>query len=152
MLFSSSRSNEVKIEAPSREPDQESINTAKPNDNQSEGQDEVLDDEERERKTETNEEKNEEDRKDKEEDETRGTEVQEPREGSEDENNKENLNEGEESGVNKEAIVSAFLQVSEPALVSSHHDGYLRFWNLSVSSFVPALKSKYQGCSFGKVE
>ena len=142
-VFSSSCSNEVKIEAPSREPDEQSSNTAKPNDNQIEGQDEVLDDEEGKRKTETNEEKNEEDRKDREEDETRGTEVQEEREGSEDENNNENLNEGQESGVNKEAIVSAFLQVSEPALVSSHHDGYLRFWNLSVSSFVPALKSKY---------
>ena len=33
----------------------------------------------------------------------------------------------------KEAVFGAFLQVSEPALVSSHHDGFLRFWNLSVS-------------------
>ena len=33
----------------------------------------------------------------------------------------------------KDSILSAFLQVSEPALVSSHHDGFLRFWNLSVS-------------------
>ena len=38
-----------------------------------------------------------------------------------------------EDVVNEEAVFGAFLQVSEPALVSSHHDGFLRFWNLSVS-------------------
>lgn len=32
-----------------------------------------------------------------------------------------------------EAVHGAFLQVSEPSLVSAHHDGFLRFWNLSVS-------------------
>ena len=152
LVFLSSCSNEVKFGALSREPDKESINTAKPNDNQSEGQDEALEDEEGEGKPETNEEKNEEDRRDREEDETREAEVQEEREGSVHDNNNEDLNEGQESRVTKHAIVSAFLQVSEPALVSSHHDGYLRFWNLSVSLFAPALNSKYQWFSFGKME
>ncbi|KAK2567438.1 WD repeat-containing protein 64 [Acropora cervicornis] len=34
--------------------------------------------------------------------------------------------------VDKDAILGAFLQVSEPGLVSAHHDGFLRFWDLSV--------------------
>lgn len=44
-------------------------------------------------------------------------------------------NEGEQDGkedeVIEQAVHSAFLQVSEPYLVSAHHDCFLRFWNLS---------------------
>ena len=70
---------------------------------------------------------------DKEEGEARSEEVQEDAEKSEDKVINEDEQEGEESGENKETIIGEFLQVSEPALVSSHHDGFLRFWNLSVS-------------------
>ena len=70
---------------------------------------------------------------DKEEGEARSEEVQEDAEKSEDKVINENEQEGDESGENKETIIGEFLQVSEPALVSSHHDGFLRFWNLSVS-------------------
>lgn len=38
-----------------------------------------------------------------------------------------------EDEVTEQAVHGAFLQVSEPSLVSAHHDGFLRFWNLSVS-------------------
>ena len=74
-----------------------------------------------------------EDSADKEEGEARSEEVQEDAEKSEDKVINEDEQEGEESGENKETIIGEFLQVSEPALVSSHHDGFLRFWNLSVS-------------------
>ena len=74
-----------------------------------------------------------EDSADKEEGEARSEEVQEDAEKSEDKVINENEQEGDESGENKETIIGEFLQVSEPALVSSHHDGFLRFWNLSVS-------------------
>ena len=70
---------------------------------------------------------------DKEEGEARSEEVQEDAEKSEDKVINEDEQEGEESGENKETIIGEFLQVSEPALVSSHHDGFLRFWNLAVS-------------------
>ena len=51
-----------------------------------------------------------------------------------DKNDNEDAHDDEkEDVVNGEAVFGAFLQVSEPALVSSHHDGFLRFWNLSVS-------------------
>ncbi|KAM7448945.1 WD repeat-containing protein 64 [Porites harrisoni] len=72
-----------------------------------------------------------EDSADKEEGEARSEEVQEDAEKSEDKVINEDEQEGEESGENKETIIGEFLQVSEPALVSSHHDGFLRFWNLS---------------------
>ena len=74
-----------------------------------------------------------EDSADKEEGEARSGEVQEDAEKREDKVINEDEQEGEESGENKETIIGEFLQVSEPALVSSHHDGFLRFWNLSVS-------------------
>ena len=74
-----------------------------------------------------------EDSADKEEGEARSEEVQEDAEKSEDKVINEDEQEGEESGENKETIIGELLQVSEPALVSSHHDGFLRFWNLSVS-------------------
>ena len=45
-----------------------------------------------------------------------------------DKNGKEEI-----TDVDKDAILGAFLQVSEPGLVSAHHDGFLRFWDLSVS-------------------
>lgn len=49
-------------------------------------------------------------------------------------NDNEDAHDNENEDVdNEEAVFGAFLQVSEPALVSSHHDGFLRFWNLSVS-------------------
>ena len=47
--------------------------------------------------------------------------------------NEDAHDDGKEDAVNEEAVFGAFLQVSEPALVSSHHDGFLRFWNFSVS-------------------
>ena len=74
-----------------------------------------------------------EDSADKEEGEARSEEVQEDAEKGEDKVINEDEQEGEESGENKETIIGEFLQVSEPALVSSHHDGFLRFWNLAVS-------------------
>ena len=74
-----------------------------------------------------------EDSADKEEGEARSEEVQEDAEKGEDKVINEDEQEGEESDENKETIIGEFLQVSEPALVSSHHDGFLRFWNLSVS-------------------
>ncbi|XP_044163661.1 WD repeat-containing protein 64 isoform X2 [Acropora millepora] len=43
-----------------------------------------------------------------------------------DKNGKEEI-----TDVDKDAILGAFLQVSEPGLVSAHHDGFLRFWDLS---------------------
>lgn len=47
-------------------------------------------------------------------------------------NDNEDAHDNEKEDVdNEEAVFGAFLQVSEPALVSSHHDGFLRFWNLS---------------------
>ena len=74
-----------------------------------------------------------EDSADKEGGEARSEEVQEDAEKGEDKVINEDEQEGEESDENKETIIGEFLQVSEPALVSSHHDGFLRFWNLSVS-------------------
>lgn len=74
-----------------------------------------------------------EDSADKEEGEARSEEVQEDAEKGEDKVINEDEQEGEESDENKETIIGEFLQVSEPALVSSHHDGFLRFWNLAVS-------------------
>ena len=74
-----------------------------------------------------------EDSADKEEGEARSEKVQEDEEKGEDKVINEDEQEGEESDDNKETIIGEFLQVSEPALVSSHHDGFLRFWNLSVS-------------------
>ena len=59
--------------------------------------------------------------------------MQEDAEKGEDKVINEDEQEGEESDENKETIIGEFLQVSEPALVSSHHDGFLRFWNLAVS-------------------
>lgn len=45
----------------------------------------------------------------------------------------EDEQEEKEDEVTEQAVHGAFLQVSEPSLVSAHHDGFLRFWNLSVS-------------------
>ncbi|KAJ7389764.1 WD repeat-containing protein 64 [Desmophyllum pertusum] len=56
---------------------------------------------------------------------------QEETEEHEDKINNEDTQDGKEETVNEEAVFGAFLQVSEPALVSAHHDGFLRFWNLS---------------------
>lgn len=47
--------------------------------------------------------------------------------------NEEKTGKEEITDVDKDAILGAFLQVSEPGLVSAHHDGFLRFWDLSVS-------------------
>lgn len=43
----------------------------------------------------------------------------------------EDEQEEKEDEVTEQAVHGAFLQVSEPSLVSAHHDGFLRFWNLS---------------------
>ena len=45
----------------------------------------------------------------------------------------EDEQEEKEDEVTEQAVHGAFLQVSEPSLVSAHHDGFLRFWNVSVS-------------------
>lgn len=45
----------------------------------------------------------------------------------------EDEQEEKEDEVTEQAVHGAFLQVSEPSLVCAHHDGFLRFWNLSVS-------------------
>ena len=85
----------------------------------------------------TNQEQMEEEREDKENKENGEDEGEHREEETEEHGNKndnENAHDDEkEGGVNEEAVFGAFLQVSEPALVSSHHDGFLRFWNLSVS-------------------
>lgn len=47
--------------------------------------------------------------------------------------NEDKTGKEEITDVDKDAILDAFLQVSEPGLVSTHHDGFLRFWDLSVS-------------------
>ena len=52
----------------------------------------------------------------------------------ENQDDNEDIQEEKEDIINEETLLGAFLQVSEPALVSSHQDGFLRFWNLSVSS------------------
>ena len=120
----------------SQKTDQDTVNMEEPKDNQSEEQDGEHEDEEGETKIQTRQELMEEDSSDREQNETRTMEEDKETEGIEGEINNEDMQEGQESRVNKEAVVSAFLQVSEPALVSSHHDGYLRFWNLSVSLVV----------------
>ena len=60
-------------------------------------------------------------------------------------NNEDAHGDEKEDVVNEEALFGAFLQVSEPALVSSHHDGFLRFWNLSVSLSRSKLSSSTDG-------
>ena len=85
----------------------------------------------------TNQEQMEEEREDKENKEN-GEDVKEDKQEDTEEhvigNDNEDAHDNEkEDVVNEEAVFGAFLQVSEPALVSSHHDGFLRFWNLSVS-------------------
>jgi len=79
----------------------------------------------------------EEDSKDKENKENDEDEEEQRQEETEEHVNKNDNGDAQddrkEAVVNEEAVFGAFLQVSEPALVSSHHDGFLRFWNLSVS-------------------
>ena len=132
-------SNAVKFEVSSYEPDEDGINSEETSDNQSEEQDGVHEDEEGERKSRKSQNQVDEDSSDKEEEETNAVEVQERVEGDASEINNEDMQEEKERRLNGDAVLGAFLQVSEPALVSSHHDGFLRFWNLSVSS-VPSWK------------
>ena len=73
----------------------------------------------------------EEDSKDKENKENDEDEEEQRQEETEEHVNKNDNEDAQDD--KKEAVFGAFLQVSEPALVSSHHDGFLRFWNLSVS-------------------
>ena len=118
----------VKFEDTSREVGHVSFNTEDVNGSQGE-QAEI----EGEEYVHENQKQTDEDSADKEEGEARSEEVQEDAEKGEDKVINEDEQEGEESDENKETIIGEFLQVSEPALVSSHHDGFLRFWNLSVS-------------------
>ena len=118
----------VKFEDTSREAAHVSFNTEDVNGSQGE-QAEI----EGEEYVHENQKQTDEDSADKEEGEARSEEVQEDAEKGEDKVINEDEQEGEESDENKETIIGEFLQVSEPALVSSHHDGFLRFWNLSVS-------------------
>lgn len=131
--------NEVKfVDLSSHDPGEEIVSTEKQTDSQSEEQDGFL--EEEEQKNPSDLEENDDDQGDRQEDETREMEVEETeREGVEDEVKNEDMKEEEIRRVNKEAILGAFLQVSEPALVSSHHDGFLRFWNFSVSFEIQTL-------------
>ena len=125
-MFSSFRN--VKFEDTSREAAHVSFNTEDVNGSQGE-QAEI----EGEEYVHENQKQTDEDSADKEEGEARSEKVQEDEEKGEDKVINEDEQEGEESDDNKETIIGEFLQVSEPALVSSHHDGFLRFWNLSVS-------------------
>ena len=118
----------VKFEDTSREVGHVSFNTEDVNGSQGE-QAEI----EGEEYVHENQKQTDEDSADKEEGEARSEEVQEDAEKGEDKVINEDEQEGEESDENKETIIGEFLQVSEPALVSSHHDGFLRFWNLAVS-------------------
>lgn len=131
--------NEVKfVDLASHDPGEEIMSTEKQTDSQSEEQDGVL--EEEEQKNRSDQEENDDDQGDRQEDETGEMEVEETeREGVEVEVKNEDMKEEEIRRVNKEAILGAFLQVSEPALVSSHHDGFLRFWNFSVSFEIQTL-------------
>ena len=82
----------------------------------------------------TSQEQMEEEHEDKENKETGEDEEEHKQEETEEQNDNEDTHDNEkEDVVNEEAVFGAFLQVSEPAFVSSHHDGFLRFWNLSVS-------------------
>ena len=118
----------VKFEDTTREAGHVSFNTEDVNGSQGE-QAEI----EGEEYVHENQKQTDEDSADKEEGEARSEEVQGNAEKGEDKVINEDEQEGEESDENKETIIGEFLQVSEPALVSSHHDGFLRFWNLAVS-------------------
>lgn len=121
----------VKFKASVHEAGTDSVTSEEPSGSQSEQQGETQGDEEIEGNVQTSQEQIDEDSSDKEDDETRAAQVQENTEGSDDKINNENVQEGQATAVIEDAVVGAFLQVSEPALVSSHHDGFLRFWNLS---------------------
>lgn len=118
----------VKFEDTSREVAHVSFNTE--NVNGSQGEQAEMEGEEY---VNENQKQTDEDSTDKEEGEARLEEVQEDAEKGEDKVINEDEQDGDESDENKGTIIGEFLQVSEPALVSSHHDGFLRFWNLSVS-------------------
>ena len=126
----------VKFKASVHEAGTDSVTSEEPSGSQSEQQGETQGDEEIEGNVQTSQEQIDEDSSDKEDDETRAAQVQENTEGSDDKINNENVQEGQATAVIEDAVMGAFLQVSEPALVSSHHDGFLRFWNLSVSLVV----------------
>lgn len=121
----------VKFKASVHEAGTDSVTSEEPSGSQSEQQGETQGDEEIEGNVQTSQEQIDEDSSDKEDDETRAAQVQENTEGSDDKINNENVQEGQATAVIEDAVMGAFLQVSEPALVSSHHDGFLRFWNLS---------------------
>ena len=118
----------VKFEDTSREVAHVSFNTE--NVNGSQGEQAEMEGEEY---VNENQKQTDKDSADKEEGEARLEEVQEDAEKGEDKVINEDEQDGDESDENKGTIIGEFLQVSEPALVSSHHDGFLRFWNLSVS-------------------
>ena len=117
--------------------DQSPANEEEENNTHTEERDGVLVDDEGVKTDQTTQEQMVQERKDKEnkendedEEEQRQVETEE----SVNKNENEDVQDDEkENVVNEEAVFGAFLQVSEPALVSSHHDGFLRFWNLSVS-------------------
>lgn len=117
--------------------DEVSANEGEESATHTEGQDGVSVEDGRVKTDNTNQEQMEEEREDKE-DKENGEEEEEHKQ----EETKEHVNKNDNKDahdnekqdvVNEEAVFGAFLQVSEPALVSSHHDGFLRFWNLSVS-------------------
>lgn len=118
------------------ERDQNSANTGDVSDTHNEERDGVSVEEGGVKTDQTNQEQMEEEHKDKENAENNEEEEVPRQEETEEHENKtdnEALQDEKEHEVNEEAVFGAFLQVSEPVLVSSHHDGFLRFWNLSVS-------------------
>ena len=143
MILLSSFSN-TQLHMSSNERDQDSANTGHVSDTHHEEQDGTSEQEEGENTVQSNQEpmdvEYEENKESQQDEEMQG---QEETEEHEDKIDNEDIQDGLEETVNEAAVFGAFLQVSEPALVSAHHDGFLRFWNLSVSL---KLETCYHGC------
>lgn len=142
LLFS-----KTNLQVSSNEQDQDSAKAVETSSNQAdEEQDRASDEEAEEKSVETNQEQVEED-KDEDNKENKEEDDVQRQEEAEEHENKDDYEEEKEDVVNREAVLGAFLQVSEPALVSSHQDGFLRFWNLSVSSFNEQFRLKCRSLS-----
>ncbi|KAJ7388219.1 WD repeat-containing protein 64 [Desmophyllum pertusum] len=129
----------------SNERDQDSANTGHVSDTHHEEQDGTSEQEEGENTVQSNQEPRDveyEENKESQQDEE--MQAQEEAEEHEDKIDNEDIQDGIEETVNEEAVFGAFLQVSEPALVTAHHDGFLRFWNLSVRNSVIRDTCDYQ--------
>lgn len=124
------KGNKVKFEISNHEQNRESFHSEEFDANQTEEKDGDVKDDEEDRVAQSSEEE-----KDQIGDVEGNDEIMTPeveKEEAKDEVENEDMTAKEEMiDDDKDSILSAFLQVSEPALVSSHHDGFLRFWNLS---------------------